>query len=134
MSQLTDNAFGQDAPTGAASPGLLTVQPALAALRTSDDPLLAVRSRTRLPTGLPLWPQRVWLVLQGGQLVLLAAGRRPLQAAAPLSDLSDSRYNHVTGELLLAPGPTLPVHAIRISPLQADEILRRIANEVTFHA
>lgn len=69
-------------------------------------------------------PLRTCIV--GNDLVLLAVARRRYIEKVPLADCQESRYCPDTGELILAPIETLAYRAIRMSPRDALEVLRRI--------
>lgn len=84
-------------------------------------------SETRLDTGGWFRGARLAFALEPGGLRLFARGRKPFTADLPFRAIADSRYNHVTGELMLAPGEELPVKRLRLPPRTAEEMLGRIA-------
>ena len=81
------------------------------------------RTDTKVDVGYWLGRRRVWACLLERDLLLFARGRRPFVERIPLADLRESRYNHVTGQLILAPTETAAVKALKVPPLSALEIL-----------
>ncbi|MEK6235241.1 MAG: hypothetical protein N2C14_11040 [Planctomycetales bacterium] len=94
--------------------------------RTPD---CVLRTDSRVDVGYWLAKGRLWACLLDDELVLFALGRRPLVQRAAKSDLNESHYNHVTGEIILAPIESLPVTTFRVAPLQGLELLRRIVGD-----
>jgi hypothetical protein len=105
-----------------------------AAAHLPDAPLPAVRTASRADTGGWLRRHRLWALLPPGELLLLAPGRRPVVLRIAMRKLIDSVYNHVTGELVLAPADGLAVKALRLRPVEAYQILARIRHEGSNHA
>ncbi len=64
-----------------------------------------VRTDTRVDVGSWLGRRRAWAVALDDALLLFAHGPRPYAERTPYATLRDSTYNHVTGELVLGPGP-----------------------------
>ena len=78
-----------------------------------------------------LGKRRVWACVLEEEVLLFARGRRRYVERIPLQQLRGSRYNHVTGELVLAPIETAPVDttsikSLKLPPLAALEILAYI--------
>jgi hypothetical protein len=92
-----------------------------------------VRSGTRVDVGSWLGRARVWTGCVPDALLLLAAGPRPYAQRIPLSDLGESRYNHVTGELVLAPAEGADIRALKIPPLEALRVLDAIQGQLCSH-
>ena len=86
---------------------------------------------TKVDVGYWLGKRRVWACVMEEELLLFARGRRPYVERIPLADLNCSRYNHVTGELVLAPIETAAVKALKVPPLAALEILAYIVGQVS---
>lgn len=84
------------------------------------------KTGTKVDVGYWLGKRRVWACLLEQELLLFARGRRPYVERIPLAVLRESRYNHVTGELVLAPFETVAVKALKVTPLAALEILAYI--------
>ena len=81
------------------------------------------RTRTRVDTGGWLGKSRVRVCLTGDELVLFAAGRRPFVERIPVPSLGESFYNHVTGEVALAPAEGARVKRLRIRPVEGYALL-----------
>lgn len=82
-----------------------------------------VRTGTRVDVGSWICRRRVWACVLEGELLLVAHGRRPYVESVPFEGLTASLYNHVTGELVLAPAEGARVTRLRLSPLEALELL-----------
>ena len=87
---------------------------------------LAFPTRTRTDTGLWFRSARVWAFCLRDRLALVAAGKRPYVETLAFADLRQSLYNHVMGELVLAPAGGARVRRLRIPPLEARKLLERI--------
>lgn len=99
----------------------------------SGDALLVVRTRTRVDTGLWRGRARVWAVCLRRSLLLLASGRRPYVEELPYAGLRESIYNHVTGELDLAPAePTAAT--LKVAPADGYRMMAQICAEETHRA
>jgi len=93
-----------------------------------------LKSGTKIDVGSWFGKRRVWTCLTDREMLLFAAGRRPYVERIPLGQLHQSRYNHVTGQLVLAPWSAdlpAPVESTRtgglkLSPLKGLEILSHI--------
>jgi len=81
---------------------------------------------TRVDTGTWFRGARVWVGVLPDGLALIADGPRPLVQHIAAPDLHGSLYNHVTGELILAPAAGAAVRALRIDPLSAQWICARV--------
>ena len=101
-----------------------------------DRPVyLLLKTSTRVDVGSWLGSARVWLACLDGEVVLLAAGPRPLDLRLPASELCESAYNPVTGQLLLAPAGHRNVPPLGLPPREAYQVLAQIfADEETPHA
>jgi hypothetical protein len=86
----------------------------------------AVRTATRADVGGWTGPRRVWAFALADDLVLAAAGRKPRIERTPFADLRETLYNHVTGELDLAPADGLRLRRLRMAPLDAYQVLAQI--------
>jgi len=84
------------------------------------------KTATKVDVGYWLGKRRVWACLLEKDLLLFAQGRRPYVERIPLAELRESRYNHVTGQLVLAPIEAAAVKALKVPPLAALEILAYI--------
>ncbi len=88
-----------------------------------------VRTGTRVDVGRWLSKKRVWLCLLPGRLVLFASGKRSVVESALVPELGQSRYNHVTGEIMLAPADNLTNSELRLRPLDGFELLSQIRQD-----
>ncbi|MDA0321577.1 MAG: hypothetical protein O2923_02515 [Verrucomicrobia bacterium] len=93
-----------------------------------------IRTRTRVDVGMWFRKGRVWACMQPAELVLLAQGKRPWVQHIAHESLRESRYNHVTGEVALAPGQNLPLSSLRVKPLEGIELLKSIGTKEIQHA
>lgn len=87
------------------------------------------RSDSSVDTGAWLKKSRVWIAALGSELALFAAGKRPWLAKIPFANLGESFYNHVTGELALAPAAGLSLSSFKLSPRDGYQALAQIYKE-----
>jgi len=59
-----------------------------------------MKTRTKVDVGQWLRNGRVWACVTESEVILFAAGRVPFVQRAPLDQLQDSVYNHITGEVI----------------------------------
>jgi len=81
---------------------------------------------TKVDVGYWLRKRRVWLCLTDSEVVLFAWGKQPYLDRIPLSQLGESQYNHITGELVLAPAGGVSVPTLRMAPLAALDVLAQL--------
>jgi hypothetical protein len=86
-------------------------------------------TNSRVDVGWWFWSARLRAAVWGGELVLFAAGRRPFVQRTALSAVRESLYNHVTGELVLAPVKDAALRRFRIAPVEGRELLAAIKGE-----
>lgn len=86
----------------------------------------AFATRTRVDTGSWLLRSRVLACREGDELVLFAAGKQPFVERIPLSDIGESFYNHVTGEVALAPAAGASLRGLRLPPLEGYALLKEV--------
>ncbi len=86
------------------------------------------RTGTKVDVGYWTGKRRVWSCLLDDQLLLCAIGRLSFVERIPLDELRDSQYNHVTGEIVLAPIEITKVQTLKVPPLAALEMLTNIRN------
>lgn len=92
-----------------------------------DQPVYyAGRTRTKVDVGAWLRKGRVCICLSDGEAVVFADGRQPYVARIPLQRLRESKYNHVTGELTLAPDAAAGISGLKVPPLEGLQILAQI--------
>lgn len=91
-----------------------------------DQVFLVLRSPTKVDVGSFLRKSRVWLCAAASDLVLFAAGHKPLLLRIPYAHLQQSLYNQVTGELVLAPDRKYPLSHVELSPVQGYQLLAQI--------
>jgi hypothetical protein len=87
------------------------------------DAAFAVTTGTRVDVGRWFRRERVRVRVLEDQVLLLAPGTRPYVQSVPFGALRESRYNHVTGEVVLAPAEDVKVGTLRMSPLDASRFL-----------
>ena len=90
----------------------------------SDEKDALWRTRTRVDVGMWYRKGRVWVCPLAEELLLFAEGPRPWIERIAYSDIRESRYNHVTAEIALAPEPDLPLSTLRVRPLEALALMR----------
>ena len=108
-----------------------------------EDVFVVVRTSTRVDVGSWLGRSRVWLLALAEQFVLLALPRNPLArwpnlarrlgvSTRPyveriaLSRLRGTTYNHVTGELVLAPANAARLRRLKVTPRDGYQLLAQI--------
>lgn len=104
-------------------------------LDATIEPAARVRvlpTRTRVDVGSWLGRRAVWLCVMADRISLLAPGPLPVVCEAPFSELGESFYNHITGELVLRPAQ-LPVTRVRLRPYDAKDLLQRLGIEESDH-
>ena len=87
---------------------------------------LLLKTGSRVDVGTWFFKRRVWVCLLGKELVLFASGKRPYIERVPFERLHSSRYNHVTGEVMLAPIEGLRVARLKTPPLEGLQLLAHI--------
>jgi hypothetical protein len=120
-------------------------------LLAGEDVYLVARTRTRTDVGGWLGGSQVVAAALAGELLLLAAPRCPLAVLLrllrldrkfpppgepvayaeriPFRGLSGSTYNHVTGQLLLAPADEARIRRLKLPALDAYRLLAQILPE-----
>ena len=94
----------------------------------AESVIMLLKSDTRVDTG--GWFQRgeIWVCALPRELALFAAGRKPFLQKTPYEHLRASIYNHVTGEVALAPAHGLKQHILKVPPLEGYQLLAQIYN------
>ena len=92
---------------------------------------LVAATGTRIDVGGWLRQGRVCAACLAGELLLFAAGGQPYGEKAEYDSLGRSLYNHVTGELLLAPARGIRVRRLYLPPVIAYEFLGQIIGATT---
>lgn len=92
----------------------------------SDRVRVLLLSESMADVGRWLIRGRVWVCATDTELVAFAAGWRPLMQRIPYRHIQESLYNMITGELVLAPNYQFAVNRIRLSPLEAYQMLAQI--------
>lgn len=90
-----------------------------------------VRTCTKVDVGQWFSNGRVWLFCAASNIVLMAAGRRPLVETVPWSEAKETTYNHVTGELVLTPARGITCRRLKMMPLEGYQVLAQIARYTT---
>lgn len=89
-----------------------------------------VRTGTTVDVGEWFRRGRVVGARVGGEWVMLAAGKIPFVERVAVRDLAASVYNHIVGELVLAPAPGVRLRQLKMSPLDAGRTLRRLLETI----
>lgn len=97
----------------------------------SHEPDFLLRTRTRVDTGRWWRTSPLWLCVAGGELILLAVGRRRHLERIPLADCGASRYNPAGGELVIAPAESLRFPRLAVHPSEALRALKFIRPQAT---
>jgi hypothetical protein len=109
-------------------------QTLLATVCGRDTVLMAVHTGTTVDAGGWIRRTRVWAVATATDLVLIAAGRRPLIQKTAYEHIRASIYNHVTGELILAPNRKFRVSQIKVHPAEGFQLLAQICDGNTLES
>ena len=121
-------AFTTPAPGNAEELALLTkTERALfEELCGTDTVLLLLLSESMVDVGRWLMQSRLWVAASRTELAMFAAGRRPFVQRIPFRHIQASLYNHVTGELVLAPNRKFKISRIRMAPVEGYQFLAQI--------
>lgn len=95
----------------------------------NEQVLLLLKSDSRTDTGSWLRGGRVWVCTTLKEIVLLASGRKPFFQKTPFPVLRESLYNHVTGEVVLAPAGDLRLNRFKVPPLDGYQLLAQIYDQ-----
>jgi hypothetical protein len=101
-------------------------------LLAGEDVFVSARTGTRIDVGNWFLKGRVWVFALADSLAVIACGLCGNACRAqkiPYAHLRESRYNHVTGQLALAPAGDLPFRGLRIDPIQGYQVLAQIYRE-----
>ena len=69
---------------------------------------------------------RILVLAMADEIALFAAGKRPFIAKINFAHLRESLYNHVTGEVILAPVKGIAMTTIKLSPAGGYQLLAQI--------
>jgi hypothetical protein len=92
----------------------------------SAKPMLVYQTNSAADVGFWLWRRRLWLCATESDLLLFAAGRKPLIQKVPFIHIQSRLYNHVTGELVLAPNRKFRVSHVELPPVEAYQVLAQV--------
>ena len=101
-------------------------------LLAGEDVFAVARTRTKIDVGSWVFRGRVWVLALAESLAIVACGpcgNRVRAEKIPYEMLRQSRYNHVTGQLALAPIERLPFRGLRVDPIGGYRILAQIFRE-----
>lgn len=98
----------------------------LLAATDGREPVLTLRTATRVDTGRWLRASPLWLNLTADQVVLIAASRRACVERAPIDTCAESWYCHITGQLVLHPAASLAHRRLTMSPGEALRVLNLV--------
>jgi hypothetical protein len=87
------------------------------------EPILCLKTKTRIDAGYWWWRTPVWLCVTQAELILLAVARRRYLERTPVKACSESTYCAATGQLLLAPVEGLEVSRLKLSPAETLQVL-----------
>ena len=90
-----------------------------------EDVYLVEPTGSRTDTGGWFGQRRVWLAFTQASMVMTAAGSRPLCIQIPLTELSRTQYNVVTGDVVFAPAEP-PLRQVSLTPVAAARVLAQI--------
>jgi hypothetical protein len=93
-----------------------------------SESLETITTRTRVDVGSWWGKRKVHATLAADGLRLSANGCRPYHEQISWGELTDSLYNHTTGELVLAPAEEARIKRLKVSPLDATQILKYVTN------
>lgn len=93
--------------------------------------LILLKTDSTTDTGNWFCQGRIWAAATAEDLVLLASGRKPFFQKAPFIYLRESLYNHVTGELVLAPNRGWKLDRVALPPLDGYQLLAQIYSHQT---
>lgn len=88
-----------------------------------EEPILCLKTKTRIDAGYWWWRTPVWLCVTPAELILLAVARRRYVDRVPVAACSESTYCAATGQLLLAPVEGLEVSRLELSPAESLQVL-----------
>lgn len=91
-----------------------------------EEVILLLLSESAVDVGHWIFKSRLWACATPTELVLFAAGRKPLIQKVPFQHIQESLYNHVTGELVLAPNRKFKLSQVRFSPVEGYQFLAQI--------
>ena len=94
--------------------------------RGPDPLILVLLSETMVDVGQWIWKSRLWLGATPTDLLAVAVGRHPFLQRIPFRHIQESLYNHVTGELVLAPNRQFRLNRIQLAPLEGYQFLAQI--------
>ncbi len=100
----------------------------LAEISGMEGVMMLVKSDTRVDTGGWFRRGEIWVCALPRELALFAAGRKPFLQKTPYEHLRESIYNHVTGEVVLAPARGLKQHVFQVPPVEGYQLLAQIYN------
>ncbi|MCG3148813.1 MAG: hypothetical protein PCFJNLEI_02260 [Verrucomicrobiae bacterium] len=95
------------------------------------NPQWTLPTATKVDVGRWWQPARLWAVGTETELLLVAAGPRPVVVRVPLTDLRASLYNAVTGEVILAPATGVPYRCLKLAPVEGHQLLAQIQQKET---
>ena len=105
----------------------------LAQQAIGQEPVFAAaRTGTKIDVGSWLLRGRVWVFALADGLVYVACGSCGLRVRArriAYEQLRESQYNHVTGQLALAPAGDLPFRGLKVDPVEGYQLLAQIYRE-----
>ncbi|MBN2301854.1 MAG: hypothetical protein JXN60_04995, partial [Lentisphaerae bacterium] len=106
------------------------VQPAIFRLiEQHADPnslFFIVKTATSTDVGSWISKRKIWACCLAEELLLIAGGQKPFIEKTAFRQLTDSMYNHVTANLMLAPAEQLTVKRLKMSPHDAAQVLAQI--------
>ena len=92
------------------------------------EPLLCMKSGTRVDAGWWLRRVPIWLCITADRVVVAVAGRRRHVASVPRAACRRSRYDHATGDVVIEPGESLRFDRLAFPPREALRILHLLGS------
>lgn len=89
----------------------------------SVEPVLCLRTATRVDTGRWWRPSPAWLCIVGNELIVLAVARRRFVGRIPLAECVSSHYHHASGQLVIAPAEMLQISRFAMPLRDALKVL-----------
>jgi hypothetical protein len=98
-------------------------------LTDGAEPVLQLRSSSRIDAG--RWWRRtpVWICITESELILFAVARRRYVERVPRAECHDSHYLAFTGELVIDSAQTLRMKRIKLTPREALNVIDFLTNK-----
>lgn len=91
-----------------------------------EPTFVLVKTKSVIDTGGWFANGRIWIAALKSDLILMAAGKKPMLERIPFLHIQESLYNHVTGELVLAPPRGIRTTSVAMTPIDGYQFLAQI--------